>query len=263
MKGAWTVLAAVAIVAGLSSGPAGAGAGVRVTGGMSYIAYGNFNDFVDNVNALMAAETLGVGEVGNIHWVPEFSGEVLYSFMPTVAVGIGAGVLSGTSTFEVNLGGSGFSFEHTVKAYPITGTVYAKIPVPFTFAKPYVFAGGGAYYTKVKFNESVTVMNERQGYDAELTTWGFGIHGGAGLEISIVPMVAVDIGVSARAAKMKGFTGTATSSDGRTADVFLAYYTSDGAVTYGPELAAEKGNYAEGEVDLSGFAVSLSLKVSF
>jgi len=262
MKAVLSVLAALTVASLLPFGPAAAGVGVRVTGGVGRISYGDFNDYVDNMNARMAAETLGVGTVDNIRWIPEFSGEVLYSFTPMMTAGLGVGILSGKSTFGVRFADNSYSFEHGMKAYPITGTVYVNLP-PLPFAKPYVFGGGGVYYSKITFHESVTAGPDMVGYDAELTKWGFGLHGGAGLEIAIAPMVAADIGISGRYAKIRGFSGTATSSYGQTEDVFLAYYTSDGAVTYGPELATEKGAYGEGEVDLSGFAVNLSVKVSF
>jgi hypothetical protein len=150
-----------------------------------------------------------------------------------------------------------------VKAFPLTATVYVKLP-PLPFAKPYAFAGGGMYYTKASFDETVTSGGSADESKADLTKWGFGLHGGAGLSFALAPRVGLDVGVKGRWADVKGLTGTATGPDGKPVDVFLAYYTDEeGALRFGPEALSDKGAYGEGSVDLSGYAFTLTVTVAF
>jgi hypothetical protein len=262
MKSVWWVLAAVAVASVPVFGSASAGVGVRVNGGVSRISYGDFNAWVDNVNARMATETLAVGAVDKIHWIPEFSGEFLYSFVPGLTVGVGAGMLSGKSTFDVGFADGSYRFEHSVRSYPFTATLYGDLPT-IPVGKPYVFGGGAAYYAKITFHETVTAGTEEEWYDADLTAWGFGVHGGAGLEIPIVPMVSADVGVTGRFVRMRRFSGNATGNEGARGEVFLAYYERGGVVGYGPEPVSEKGAYGEGTVDFSGFALTMALHVTW
>jgi len=255
-----TTLVLVALWASSSS----AGFGVRVTGGLSYIKYSDYNDFVDYINDVVIS-SLGVsGELGNIHYVPEAGGEVLFSTIPMFTVGVGAGMIYGKSSMNVEISGDALSFEHKVKAYPITGTLYFKPSIPLFIAKPYFYAGVGLYNCKLYFTEVLTVSGASSGYDAELSKTGFGYHGGAGIEFSVVPTVSISFEVKGRIAKIKGFEGTATNLDGDKKDVFLAKYTDDyGNPIYGPEDVADKERFGEGALDLSGFGANVAVKIFF
>jgi opacity protein-like surface antigen len=247
----------------LAAGPAPAQIGVRVTGGLSYVSYGDFNDFAEYINNEVLAASGISGEIGSIHWIPEFAVEAVLPITPLVDLGIGGGGIRGASDFSFDVGSDRFDYEHTVKAYPMTATAYVKLPM-LPFARPYASAGAGVYYAKVTFEETVTSDASVDGFTASLTKWGFGLHGGAGLAFSIAPRVILDLGLRGRWVKIKGFEGTATSLDGESIDTFLAYYTDeDGAPQFGPEAAADRGTYGEGTVDLSGFAFTLSLLVAF
>ncbi len=239
-------------------------AGVRVTGGYTRISYGDYNAFADGVNELIAADPSITGTLGNIRWIPEIGVEATVPVAPFLSLGAGAGMLWGTSSFEFSAGGATLSFEHTVKAYPLTATLYAEIPAPFSFAKPYAFAGGGAYRATVGFEERLGGSGDVVGYDAELSAWGFGLHGGAGLSFAVAPRVGLDLCVRGRYAKIKGFEGTATSTEGETADVVLGFFEGDGGyMVYGPVSADDAAGIGEGAVDLGGFGISLGMHVTF
>ena len=254
----------IALGALLAAAPATAGISVRVSGGLSYISYGDFNHFADYLNNEVLAPNGATGQIDAIHWVLEFEGEVVVPLVHMIDLGIGGGFVTGKSDFSFDAGsGDRFDYNHTVKSYPLTATVYVKLPL-LPFAKPYAFAGGGMYYTKVSFDETVTSGGSADGLKAELTKWGFGLHGGAGLSFALAPRVGLDVGVKGRWAKIKGLTGTATGSDGRSVGVFLAYYTDEeGATQFGPEALSDKGAYGEGSVDLSGYAFTLTMTVAF
>jgi len=233
-----------------------AGVGVRVWGGIGHIGYGNYNDWVDAFNREMLA---GSGySIDNMNWIPEFGGEVLFSAIPLLDIGVGASMMQSTSELSISEGGE-FSIEHKLKSYPITATAYFKPTLPLAFMKPVVYGGVGLYRTVLTWDYAETITPES--WDAELSKWGFGMHGGVGMEISVMPMMSIDLGVRGRWAKMKGFEGTATHSVEGEMDVFLAY--DEGDLVYGPEDIENPENYDEGEVDLSGFGFILGLKLMF
>jgi hypothetical protein len=241
------------------TGAAQAGVGVRVWGGIGHINYGNYNDWADAVNAEILA---GTGyEFDNMNWVSEFGGEVLVTVIPMLDIGVGAGMLLSSTEYEISGGGVSYSQKHKLRSNPITLSGYLKPPLPFSFAKPIVFGGVGFYYTKLTWNEILIGSPEDYTYEAELTKTGFGLHGGAGLEFSVFPMVLLDIGVKARWAKIKGFEGTGTHSVEGETNLFLAYDKDD--LYYGPKDVANPDNYDEGEVDLSGFGFVIGIKVMF
>jgi len=264
MKKLSSVVAILLVSMFVYAGAAHAGVGVRITGPVSYIGYGNWNDFADFLNDEAIPELGFSQKIDNINWVPEFGGEILVSPMPVLDIGLGAGMLLKTADLSISVGGETMSFSHKLRAYPFTLTGYVKPPLPFGFAKPFVYGGVGLYYTKLIFEEGYSGVGGDYSYEAELTKTGFGLHGGAGLEFSVFPMVSIDIGIKARWAKIKGFEGTASDSEGEEEDVFLMFdEDDDGNPMYGPESVDYQDEIDEGEVDLSGFGFVLGIKVMF
>jgi opacity protein-like surface antigen len=262
MKRLTGAAAFLAFVLLLAAHGASAGIGVRVSGGLSYVSYGDFNDAADYANEEGLWASGATGEVGAIHWIPEFSGEVIVPVIPRLSVGVGGGIVFGKSSYVLRTGLGAYSYEHTMKAYPVTATAYVDLPM-LPFAKPYVYLGGGAYRTKLTFEESTSGISTDEA-SAELQKWGFGLHGGAGLSFDIIPTVQFDLGLKWRWADVKGFEGTRRNPDGSSTDVFLASYRdTDGSLNFAPESMADKDVFGEGSVDLSGFSFMLGLTVSF
>lgn len=261
MKGLLSVISAVAIVVA-AAGVSEAGIGFRATGGYSHISYGDFNDYADEANEILA----GTAKIDNISWIPELGGEFYYSITPMVEIGIGTGMVWGTSDYSISAGLNSMSFEHKMKAFPINATVYFRPRVPFISMKPYIYGGGGRYYTKLDFDEyvkEVTIPYEER-YTAELSSWGWGVHGGGGVEFSIVPSLSLDLGFKIRWASIGGFEGTATDLAGETWDIFMAGYTdSDDNWHYEYRDVEEKDDYDEGKVDLTGYTIYIGFKAGF
>lgn len=258
------VAAASCALAALCAADGAGAVALRLTAGYTRVAYGDYNSFAEGVNKLIAADPSITGELGTIHWIPEIGLEAILPIAPRISLGAGAGMLTGSSSFAFSAGGSTLTYEHTVKTYPLSATIRAEIPAPFSFASPYAFAGGGAYRVTVGFEERLAGSGGAVGYDAELSAWGFGLHGGAGFSFAVAPRVGLDVGFRARYAKVDGFAGTATSTEGETAAVVLGLYESDGGYTvFGPVSAADAAEYGTGAVDLGGFGISLGLHVSF
>lgn len=238
--------------------------GIRAKGGFAHIAYGDFNEFAQGVNEQIASDPEVSGELGAINWVPELGAELLVPILPRLELGLGAGAIWGSSNFTFSSGAATFSFEHTVKSFPIGATLYATIPVPMSFAKPFISAGGAAYYTILGFEERLGAAGTVLGYDATLSSWGFGFHGAAGISLDILPGADIEIGFGGRYAKVRGFEGNATNTTGESLDVALGFYEDEhGYKIYGPVDASESSSVGEGTVDLSGYAVTLAVRVSY
>ncbi|MCD6380000.1 autotransporter outer membrane beta-barrel domain-containing protein [bacterium] len=265
MKNWYRFVGIMVFISMVISAPAVSDTGVRLNVGLSHIAYGDYNDFIETVNKDLVP--FGI-ELENLSWVPEVQGEVIYSPLPMMTVGFGVGMIYGSAELSSDLIGN---FQHDVKAYPMTVTAYFKPSIPLMPVKPYVYAGAGMYYSKLTF--SVNMDQLGAGWEStDLTKTGFGLHGGAGLEFSIAPMLSLQVGVQGRWAKIKGFKGTGTDIDGNKVDVFLI---SDDEVeveiqgstvtvpAYGPWDAVDKDKYDEGTLDLTGYGFIVGLKLSF
>jgi opacity protein-like surface antigen len=252
----------LAFVLLLAAHGASAGIGVRVSGALSYVSYGDFNDAADYANSEVLWASGATGEVGAIHWIPEFGGEVIIPVIPRLSVGVGGGIVFGKSSYVLRTSLGAYSYEHAMKAYPVTATAYVNLP-PLPFARPYCYLGAGAYRAKLTFEESTSGTSTDEA-SAELQKWGFGFHGGAGLSFDIVPKVQFELGLKWRRVVVKGFEGTRRNPDGSSTGVFLASYTdADGNLNFAPESTADKGVFSEGSVDLSGFSFMLGFTVSF
>ncbi|MDD3642610.1 MAG: hypothetical protein PHQ19_04005 [Candidatus Krumholzibacteria bacterium] len=255
-----TIIAVMLVLAALGTAPAHAGLGIAVRGGYANIAYGDFNDYVEAANVSLA----GIAELEKISWVPEASIEFTFPIVPAFSGGVGIGYLKGTSEFGFSIGSDALSYEHSVRAVPITATAYWEPPL--VSMQPYLFAGAGMYHTKILFAQSLASGGETASYEADLSTWGFGIHGGAGLRFEIVPSVGFDVGVAGRWASISGFEGTATNQDGESYDAYLVRDTVEDPVSgevdyYGPWPVDE--DYEEGTVDLTGFKIFIGVTVGF
>jgi opacity protein-like surface antigen len=224
----------------LAAHGASAGIGVRVSGALSYISYGDFNDAADYANREGLWASGASGEISAIHWIPEFGGEVIVPVIPRLSIGVGAGIMYGKSSYVLQTSLGAYSYEHTVRAYPLTATAYVSLPM-LPFARPYVYLGGGAYRTKLAFKESTSGQTGSGEASAELLKWGFGFHGGAGLSFDIVPTVQFELELKWRRAIVKGFEGERRNPDGTTTDVFLASYTD----TDGPRRRPTRGSTAK------------------
>lgn len=226
--------------------------------------YSNFNDFVDYSNDVVLPESETKAIMDNLHWLPEIAGEVFMDVLPGTSVGIGFGVISGKSEISVAAGEEEFTlYEHHVKAYPISATGFFEPHVPFVMAKPFLFAGFDIYYSTLYFKYPIELEGYLYELEADLDTWGFGFHGGAGLEFQLMPTVSIELSVSGRWADIKGYEGKAKIPGRDEIDVFLiAGKWANGLVIYGVESLDYKKENNEGSVDLSGIGFSLGFKVA-
>jgi opacity protein-like surface antigen len=251
----------------LSSNVMGAGISLRFTGGYYHMSYADFNDWVKQFNRAIdeanqgIPESLRIPNMDEITWVPEFGGEILFAVAPAVSIGAGVAIISGSTSLAYLEQGYGFDIDHKVRVYPFTATAYVRFPaIPI---KPFLYGGMGFYKSKLIFDYYEYIAGDRDGYNAELTDWQFGVHGGGGISFNIAPMISLDLDVRLRWADLKGYEGTARSVDGETRDVFLAKGTINDTYIYGPEDVAYKDDWQEASVNLSGYGFFVGLNIGF
>ncbi len=263
MRDGFKLSVTIAIIVFLFSGAARADTGFRVSAAMSRISFDDYNDMVDTINEDLS---LFQAEAENLNWLPELGGEFFYSPFPLVSVGAGAGMIFGGA--ELSTQGIG-NYEYGVRSYPLTLTGYFKPDIPLMPVKPYAYLGVGAYYASIDFDFSYSEQGIKE--SADLSAWGFGFHGGAGLEFSILPLVSLEVGLRGRWVDIEGFEGTGKLSDGTTTEVFLISDTKEVDFggerieypVFGPEPVENRDKYDEGSLNLSGYGILFGLKLAF
>lgn len=241
---------ALAVIA--AAVPAEAGFGIKLKGGYTYISYGDFNDWVDETNSEIPS---GSPTIDNIKWIPEVSAEFVFPLLPTFSAAIGVGYISGKSDYSFNVGADSFSYLHKIKSVPVFINFYWEPPL--VSINPFVYGGVGYYRTSLDFNYWITAGGNREGYDSEMDSWGFGLQAGAGIRIALIPTMSLDIGVQGRWADISGFEGTATNQDGEVLDIYLAKYQG----YFGPE--EKDAGEPEGSVNLSGYTIFIGVTFGF
>lgn len=258
----------------LLAGTAHAGFGIRVGGPATHVSLGQFNSFVDAFNSEYLSGT--PYSWNNLNWVPEFNGEILYDVTPMLDVGVGVGIIMSTAELSISAGLESSTDKHKLRSYPFTATGYIDPAWSLGPFKPIFYGGVGLYYTSWDYSTAYMGTGNDFSYEWETSKWGFGLHGGAGFEISILPRLSVDIGIKGRWANFKGFEGKDPNSG---EDVVLASGTMEYIVevapdvfelfivpTYQPlptEFVSETETLQEAEVDLSGYSIVVGLKVMF
>jgi len=257
------MLAAVAVGCFLIPNAALAGSGFRIAGGYGYLSYGQWNGLVDYDNTTAFPSHGVVGTARKIHWAPEFSGELLHSFSPRTAAGLGLGVVFSKAGFRLQDQGANEHFVHRILAVPITGTMYFRFPDRLPFVTPYLAAGIAVNYARIHFENGITPAPQdsllRQ---ADLAGWRVGFQGGAGFEFPVTEAVSIDFGVHGRFAEVSGFEGTAVYYNGGTSSVFLAHLVTGEVTIFEPQRTEFRDRFQEGTVDFSGVVLTLALKVT-
>jgi opacity protein-like surface antigen len=118
-------------------------------------------------------------------------------------------------TFDVDA--PGFSGEIAQHSYPVTASLMIFLPILPHFS-PYVVGGGGYYFTKIDYSESLEAI----GFDDQ-TEKPFGWHAGAGLEFPFTEHAALNFDF--RWIFMDSEFGTSAGTDldeDRTADGYAA-----------------------------------------
>ena len=269
-------LVIVACLITLSPRDANAFIGLRLSGSYGYVNYKDFNEFAKYMNGTVFKDpTVRIlAEMPEIHWMPETKLEFVFSLRQGLSSGIGVGYLRGSSEFNTVIRGGtidqqDLGYNHTIDSYPLTYTVYFSLPTTtVSWAVPMIYFGLGAYYTKASFDLTDVTATEDNSMTSELTDWGWGMHGGAGVEFELTPVITLDIEFFGRFAENKGVTGTMKDASGSEEDAYLMSDLVDDKFIQGPNLyygpwETDDRQYDEGTVTLTGFGFTFGIKVAW
>lgn len=262
------------------------GLSFRFSGGFGYVKIGDWNTYLTGwtANYEHSADLNGRtldGELKNIHWSPQFFGEVVIHFSKRLGLSLGAGYgqtqhsREGTIMTVYDVADtmiSSRSHRSQVRAVPIRAGLY--FFVPFS-EKIRVFINGGVGYyltffdDKVRFDYADGSWFERT-HDAE--SQGFGFHGGLGLEFDVSRQIAFFVQAEGRYAKIDGYEGdldwkSSTGTSGNTQG--KVYYYERLQTLWDPwvfisSIPPEGGNYRnirEAKFDFSGISLILGLRI--
>jgi len=257
--------------------------------------FGNFGKFVgqndvnkqlDGWNQLLneSAKRSGFGvsgEISPLGYSPSFGGELIFSFLPRLAIGLGAEYLRFTEPSTKKLTSEGGSLDITlepkISAVPITLSLYYNLPIG-GFLK--VVAGVGAGYYLGKYSNS---LHQTRGdeqitllYESNKNT--IGAHANLNFELNIGRTMALVFGVSGRFAVLKNLLGKDTltytvpaySESGSIYDQPLWYieeewfeglYYADLKAMEEKPVASYYRNVRKAEISLSSMALQIGILI--
>lgn len=257
---------------------------LKLSGGLSRLTGTDYEAVTKGWNYLgrISAEAAGgilTTEGEPFDWGWETAGEIIFHLNPRFAISGGVGYIEGkfsnkrTTTFEgVTTGSSGTDFK--AKAIPVTAGLAYAFPLSGR-SRVSIGAGAGYYFTSFStssFRETDSAYRQdtfRDGHGGS-----FGMHGGIAFEYDLSKNVAILIEGFGRYAKISGFEGTTAQSDTNNNNSSMdgTFYTHEHLVWTGewltrvafgsePPSGDEIRNARDYEVDFSGFAFRLGLKI--
>jgi hypothetical protein len=268
--------------------------GLRITGGLAYLAAGDANANLIgatanwNDRALQPGSGMTVtGGAQAIHWGPHFEANVVYSLNPRLGVGLGVGFLrTGESADKSRMvitspdGTRTTSRETALSAIPVQAGVFYDLVQAGRFNLA-VNAGLGLYFARWKELEDCiqTGANPFDGrYETSMHAVRLGFHGGLSLEYRINRGISLVVEGFGRYARFSGFSGEyrQTNSGGLDAtDQGKLYYYEweENGKTYFCVQFFEKDpnelnlstpikNSRLAVIDFSGFSLRAGIKIS-
>ncbi len=269
---------------------------IRFIGGVGFAAGGDLNETIRGINDLRRDLDSATGELKPLNWGMNFDLEFIHHFTPNIGLGMGIGYFravkdSGPSSYEFDIPGifsmgSAFSIKPVVSAVPVTLNIHYFLPAGRRWSLDFR-AGVGYYIVRLNLGAKDVLhdsffgtINENWTEETtfKATQGGIGVQAGMGLEFIVTPKVAIVLDACGRLASVSGFKGTyayAESGDYTWQESAADYYfwafdeKYDGGVYtlydfYTDQPESEYiTNARKGSVDLSGFGISLGLRIKF
>ncbi len=262
---------------------------LKLSGGYGTMTIGDYNSYGAGLNDLVSIlEALGAtseGEFDKINLGFEYEAEFILSLPAGFGVGVGVGYIRRGEMTELSVtlppsGSAGADLEPKISAVPINLSAYYFTPgiAPLKF---FAFGGIGYYFGRmtIDIREESTPPDFWSEQEGLLKDWGFGLHGGVGLEFKVAPRIALFLEGRARYCKLKSWKGDSTyeDSDGfRETDLGSLWYFELLDQNYGsgewfpgitistrapsdPDLR----NVRKFEVDLSGISLRTGIRIKF
>jgi opacity protein-like surface antigen len=187
------VLIVVCLCCALASFSFGAGFSLKLSGGLSYLMGGDYNDIIqgrtdyyNNASGLTISSDLKKLSLG---W--NAGAEAIMLFTDSVGVGLGVGYISasneGTMAGTVGMLALSDTYRPTLSAIPVTVNFHYFMPIGPSM-NIHFFAGPGIYFGSMNIEEELSIpilaTDLVQSIKPESKT-AFGFQGGLGLEIGL------------------------------------------------------------------------------
>ena len=275
----------IVVVLILHAGPASAAVSLKLTGGMTYLWAGDYNQGVRGAYDYYSDNFSGVsGQYRAFHLGWHFGGEVIVELGPRFGVGLGAGYIQASRQSAFSYAWWDFSeaesYKPTLSIVPLTLNLHYAL----SSSGPFVIDiyGGPGYYL-ASFQHEGTSTSNFFGFK-ETTTFKaqkgvVGGQGGISLEFRMNSVLGLIVQAEGRLARISDPIGDWTDQvetllvswreQGR-GRVFWCYDVSAEGTDY-PRIAFSKtqpseilfSNVRKGSINLSGISATAGLKIRF
>lgn len=269
---------------------------IKLSGGLGFASGGDLNKTIKGVSDLRRDLDAAAGGLEPLHWGMNFEVEFIHCFTPNIGLGMGVGYFwasreSGPSSSEFDIPGvftmgSQYSIKPKISAVPITLNVHYFLPAGSKLSFDF-HAGIGYYLTRLDFSGQDVLhdsfFDQISEHWTEDTTFsstkgGLGVQAGVGLEFVVAPRLAIVCDVFGRWASVSGFKGRYTYKESgdytweeSASDYYFWFYEEkfDGSTYAQYDFYSEKPegegivNSRKGSVDLTGFGITLGLRIKF
>jgi hypothetical protein len=277
----WIVLAVATAVA---TGSAETKFSFQLGGGLNYSTGGDLARAFRGQSDFLKDE-YGAGSRFDVPlWGFQFDGEFIYHLNPRWAVGLGLGYFEHLKESQVTYTYGFIDATEAVKpkyaVVPLTANLHYFLTLGRNLRLD-LSGGFGYYFARLNYeasqNLSLLGFNGKDVYTFEGSKGGFGLQGGAGLEMSLSPRFALILQVLGRFASISGFRGDWTEvgsgdfwdfeESGTGQDIW--YYEwmpgtkSYSQWTFQDEIPSGEGikNARAAKLEILGFSVLLSIKI--
>lgn len=209
------VIAIVCLCFTLSAAGFAAGLSLKLTGGMSYMTGGDYNNIIQGrTDYYHSLSYLNItNDLKKLNLAANFGIEFILNITDNVGIGLGAGFIHATNEgiMEAMAGSVSIKEEFTplVTSVPVMLNLHVTIPVAEKM-NIHLSAGPGVYFSTLQFNrttiDSSLSLDETLTFDSKTNT-ALGFQGTLGLEYAISDSVFMIFEASGRSAVGSGFKG--------------------------------------------------------
>ncbi|MBU1186078.1 MAG: hypothetical protein KJ908_04220 [Acidobacteria bacterium] len=195
---------------------------LRISGGLSRFALGDFNAFIIDTQRFQLDNLRSVGysateEFKTLHGGRDLEVSILFPLGQGFSLAVGTGLLTTGSADNLLVLVSSFSrlttdLSYNIKTIPVTAGIRINLPLSSAMSVV-VFGGGGLYFARFTEtgDKNLILFSGTRGYekswDVETSAAGWGGFAGLGIELRIIKGLSLLVEASGRLARISGFSG--------------------------------------------------------
>jgi len=236
---------------------------IKFSGGSGYISVGDINTHLESYDNYLSERTnYEGGKTKTLHYGSDLEGELRLDISSKFAISIGIGYIYGKSKSYFEYEGpfpfntsweskQSYFLKPRVKATPLKLKIYYSLPVTVR-SNFFLNVGLGYYFSKASlykchwssaYGGYWVIYTKEEKYD--ISSNGFGFHGGIGFEYSIANNLALVIEVQGRYARLSNLKGNRYFSIGTG-----SHYDEEEGILYIGEKDMTDEGYGENYPDL-------------